>query len=57
MGSGAVLERGIAHVELVRAVVAVSPTDADVDAEAPRDLLLLAGANEGRFVTNAESLL
>ena len=57
MGSGAVLERGIAHVELVRAVVAVSPTDADVDGEAPRDLLLLAGANEGRFVTNAESLL
>lgn len=57
MGSGAVLERGIAHVGLVRAVVAVSPTDADVDVDAPRDLLLLAGANEGRFVMNAESLL
>ncbi|MDA3023448.1 MAG: alpha/beta fold hydrolase [Actinomycetota bacterium] len=57
MGSGAVLEGGIAQVELVRAVVAVSPTDADVDGDAPRDLLLLAGANEGRFVANAESLL
>lgn len=57
MGSGAVLERGVARVEQVRAVVAVSPTDADVDAGAPRDLLLLAGANEGRFIANAESLL
>lgn len=57
MGSGAVLEAGVVRADLVRAVVAVSPTDADVDAVAPRDLLLLAGANEGRFVANAESLL
>lgn len=57
MGSGAVLEQGIARADRVRAVVAVSPTDADVDEAAPRDLLLLAGANEGRFVANAESLL
>jgi len=57
MGSGAVLERGVARVGTVRAVVAVSPTDADVDADAPRDLLLLAGASEPRFVANAESLL
>jgi len=57
MGSGAVLERGIARPESVRAVVAVSPTDAPVDTELPRDLLLLAGANEARFVANAESLL
>ncbi len=57
MGSGAVLERGIARPDRVRAVVAVSPTDAQVDAELPLDLLLLAGANEARFVANAESLL
>lgn len=57
MGSGAVLDVGVARADLVAAVVAVSPTDADVDAVAPRDLLLLAGANEGRFVANAESLL
>lgn len=57
MGSGAVLDVGVARSELVAAVVAVSPTDADVTSRAPRDLLLLAGANEGRFVANAESLL
>jgi pimeloyl-ACP methyl ester carboxylesterase len=57
MGSGAVLERGIRRPELIRSVVAVSPTDASVDALLPRDLLLLAGANEQRFVANAESLL
>jgi len=57
MGSGAVLDVAIARDVLVRAVVAVSPTDAEVTAAAPRDLLLLAGANEGRFVANAESLL
>jgi pimeloyl-ACP methyl ester carboxylesterase len=57
MGSGAVLAAGIARSDLVRAVVAVSPTDAAVTGTAPRDLLLLAGANEGRFVANAESLL
>jgi len=57
MGSGAVLELGIRRADAVRAVVAVSPTDADVDASAPRDLLLLAGENEPRFVANAEALL
>lgn len=57
MGSGAVLDAGVARPDLIRAVVAVSPTDATVDATAPRDLLLLAGANEGRFVANARSLL
>jgi len=57
MGSGAVLDVGIARDRIVRAVVAVSPTDAEVTADVPRDLLLLAGANEGRFVANAESLL
>jgi len=57
MGSGAVLAAAIADTESIRAVVAVSPTDAAVTADAPRDLLLLAGANERRFITNAESLL
>jgi pimeloyl-ACP methyl ester carboxylesterase len=57
MGSGAVLAVGVERPELVRAVVAVSPTDAPVTSSAPRDLLLLAGANEARFVANAESLL
>ncbi len=57
MGSGAVLERGIARPDRVRAVVAVSPTDAQVDTGLPLDLLLIAGANEARFVANAESLL
>jgi dienelactone hydrolase len=57
MGSGAVLAAGIEDTEGIRAVVAVSPTDGDVTSEAPRDLLLLAGANEPRFVVNARSLL
>jgi pimeloyl-ACP methyl ester carboxylesterase len=57
MGSGAVLTVGIERPDQVRAVVAVSPTDAAVTSDAPRDLLLLAGANEARFVANAESLL
>jgi len=57
MGSGAVLELGVRRSGTVRAVVAVSPTDAEVDASMPRDLLLLAGANEPRFVANAEALL
>ena len=57
MGSGAVLEAAIAQPDRFVAVVAVSPTDAAVDPTVPRDLLLLAGANEARFVANAESLL
>jgi dienelactone hydrolase len=57
MGSGAVLAAGITDMVGIRAVVAVSPTDAAVTATGPRDLLLLAGANEPRFVANAESLL
>lgn len=57
MGSGAALDAGIQRPDLIDAVVAVSPTDAEVSAEVPRDLLLLAGENEPRFVANAESLL
>ena len=57
MGSGAVLDAALERPDRFAAVVAVSPTDADVDGSAPRDLLLLAGANEARFVANAVSLL
>ena len=57
MGSGAVLDAAIGEPERFAAAVAVSPTDADVDPTTPRDLLLLAGANESRFVANATSLL
>jgi pimeloyl-ACP methyl ester carboxylesterase len=57
MGSRAVLELGVRRAGAVRAVVAVSPTVADVDTTAPRDLLLLAGENEARFIASAEALL
>jgi dienelactone hydrolase len=57
MGSGVVLAAGIADIATVKAVVALSPTDAAVTPAAPNDLLLLAGANEPRFVANARSLL
>jgi dienelactone hydrolase len=57
MGSGAVLRAGIQDPGRIRAVVAVSPTDAPVDASAPRNLLLLAGELEAPFAANAERLL
>ena len=57
MGSGAVLRAGLAAPERIGAVVAVSPTDAEVTPEAPGDLLLLAGALEPRYAALAEDLL
>ncbi len=57
MGSGVAMTAGIAAPERYAAVVAISPTGAEVSAEAPRNLLLQAGSWEGRFVANAESLL
>lgn len=57
MGSGAVLQAALDAPARTGAVVAVSPTDAPVTAEAPGDLLLLAGDLEPRFVANATSLL
>lgn len=57
MGSGAVLTAGINEVGRYSAVVAISPTGADVRADAPRNLLLQAGSLEGGFVANAEELL
>jgi dienelactone hydrolase len=57
MGSGAAMAAGIRAPERVRAVVAVSPTDAEVSPQLPNDLLLLAGEREPRFVANARDLL
>jgi dienelactone hydrolase len=57
MGSGAVMSAGIRDVERYAAVVAVSPTSADVTANAPRNLLLQAGMFEPQFAANARTLL
>lgn len=56
LGTGAVLAALDAGVPAA-AVVLVSPTDGPVDATVPRDLLLMAGALEPRFVANARDLL
>ena len=57
MGSGAVMTAAIRDPERYAATIAVSPTSADVTPAAPRNLLLQAGAWEGRFVGNAQQLL
>jgi pimeloyl-ACP methyl ester carboxylesterase len=57
LGSGAVMDAALSVPDRVRAVVAVSPTDAGVSATSPPNLLLLVGGLEPRFVANAESLL
>jgi dienelactone hydrolase len=57
MGSGAVMEAGIAHPERYEAVIAISPTGAEVDPDLPPNLMLQAGEWEGRFIDNAEGLL
>ncbi len=57
MGSGAAMQAGIANPERFGAVIAVSPTGADVSPDLPRNLLLQAGAWEPQFVANAEELL
>jgi len=57
MGSGAVMNAGIADPERYAAVIAVSPTGAEVTSIAPPNLMLQAGELEGRFVENAELLL
>ena len=56
MGSGVALNFGIDHPGTA-ATIAVSPTGAEVSPQLPRNLLLMAGALEGRFVENAEALL
>ncbi len=57
MGSGAVLAAGINRPDRYAAVVAISPTGAEVTPDVPRNLLLQAGSWEGRFVANARRLL
>lgn len=57
MGSGAVMSAGIRDVERYAAVVAVSPTSAEVTPTEPHNLLLQAGALEPQFAANAEELL
>ena len=56
MGSGVAMAFGIDHPETM-ATIAVSPTGAEVTPDLPRNLLLMAGSLEGRFVSNAEQLL
>lgn len=57
MGSGAVMSAGIRDANRYAAVVAVSPTGAEVTPTEPRNLLLQAGVLEPQFVANAEDLL
>ena len=57
MGSGAVMSAGIADPARYRAVVAISPTGADVTPDRPPNLLLQAGQREARFAENAQQLL
>ncbi|HEY9845612.1 MAG TPA: alpha/beta fold hydrolase, partial [Candidatus Caenarcaniphilales bacterium] len=57
MGSGAVMSTSIHHRDRFAATVAISPTDAAVTPQAPRNLMLQAGSAEGRFVANAQRLL
>jgi dienelactone hydrolase len=57
MGSGAVMRAGIERPERYRAVIAVSPTRAEVSESRPPNLMLQAGSLEGRFVDSALDLL
>lgn len=56
MGSGVALAYGVNHPETA-ATIAVSPVPRAVSRSQPRNLLLLAGKLEPRFVRNAEQLL
>lgn len=57
MGSGAVMQAGIRNAERFATTVAISPTDAKVTPQAPRNLLFQAGSEEGYFIDNAKRLL
>jgi len=57
MGSGVVMNAGIRSPDRFAATVAVSPTEANVTPQSPRNLQLQAGSGEGGFVSNAERLL
>ncbi|MFO7664966.1 MAG: alpha/beta fold hydrolase [Chloroflexota bacterium] len=57
MGSGAVMQAAVDQADRYRAVIAVSPTGAEVSPQLPRNFLLQAGALEPRFAANARELL
>lgn len=57
MGSGAVMSAGIEFPERYQAVIAISPTGAEVTPSLPPNLMLQAGSLEPRFVENAQELL
>lgn len=57
MGSGAVMSAGIRHLDRYSATVAISPTQAAVTPQAPRNLMLQVGSGEGQFIENAQQLL
>ncbi len=57
MGSGVAMSAGIQRPDDFDAVVAISPTDAAVSPELPKNLSLQAGAWEPQFVENATRLL
>jgi pimeloyl-ACP methyl ester carboxylesterase len=56
MGSGVALSYGVKHPETA-ATIAISPIPISVTPSLPRNLLLMAGSLEGRFVQNAEQVL
>jgi pimeloyl-ACP methyl ester carboxylesterase len=56
MGSGMALAFGKRHPETM-ATIAISPVDAQVTSDLPRNLLLLAEEFDPRFIRNAEQLL
>jgi pimeloyl-ACP methyl ester carboxylesterase len=57
MGSGAVMRAAVEQADRYRAIIAVSPTGAEVTPQLPRNFLLQAGALEPRFAANARELL
>lgn len=57
MGSGAVMQAGINLPGRYTAVIALSPTGANVSKSLPPNLMLQAGSLEGHFVENAQELL
>jgi dienelactone hydrolase len=56
-GSGAAMSAAIRNPERYAAVVAISPTGADVTPTLPRNILFQAGTWEPGFLANAERLL
>lgn len=57
MGSGVVMRAGVTTPERFSAVIAVSPTGADVDTQNPPNFLLQAGQLEAPFAERARALL